>query len=419
MVTRYRKSLLAVLTSTALLFTLLFSLAGVATAHSGSIVASETCQSWSVSVSLANNVTSDRTVDVITTIPGTTGITGGHYDTSFGQIWQASGAAPATGTVTLNVYNGASLEFTTSASIAPAENCASDAPPTLTPTSTPFQSFQGETATPTLASSPTITASPTAGVTEPPKVQLTLTKVLCPSYSVVPANRNPTSYDATGGHGGELDTSYQTALVNPATDIPTACSRAEGWQFQLYGGWSNGTLSPPIGSPLTTGAGGGVSVWLDASEQALAASTSNGIGLWVAEIQQPSVAAFGALRCYTDILNGDNVETISGLTGGDQHIYCIAYNVLPNRATPSPAESASPVESFQGETATPVVTSTPFESFQGETATPGQTTTPPPTSTATDPSGHNSTPLVALLICVGFGGLGLVAVEIQRRSIRR
>ena len=60
---------------------------------------------------------------------------------------------------------------------------------------------------------------------------------------------------------------------------------------------------------------------------------------------------------------------------------------------------------------------TPFDSFQGETATPG--TTPPPTSTGGTDSGNNATPLFALLICLAFGGLGLAAVEMQRRSISR
>ena len=75
--------------------------------------------------------------------------------------------------------------------------------------------------------------------------------------------------------------------------------------------------------------------------------------------------------------------------------------------------SSSPFMSFQGETATP------FQSFQGATATPASTTTPPPTSSSSDGSGSNSTPLFALLISLMFGGLGLAAVQAQRRSIRR
>jgi hypothetical protein len=86
----------------------------------------------------------------------------------------------------------------------------------------------------------------------------------------------------------------------------------------------------------------------------------------------------------------------------------------PRTDPPTPAPTDTPFESFQGETATPIVSDTPFESFQGETATP------PPTGTTTPGSSSgNSTPLFALLICVIFGGIGLAAAQLQRRTIRR
>ena len=44
--------------------------------------------------------------------------------------------------------------------------------------------------------------------------------------------------------------------------------------------------------------------------------------------------------------------------------------------------------------------------------------TPATTSTASGPSSGDSTPLLALLICLAFGGLGVAAVEAQRRRIR-
>ncbi len=110
--------------------------AGVVTAlaHSGTVATSENCSTWTASVTLANNVTSDRFVDVLTTIPGTTGITNGHYDTSKGLIWSATGAAPASGKVTLNIYTNSNnkpgaLEFTAAGSLVPATGCMSS--PTL------------------------------------------------------------------------------------------------------------------------------------------------------------------------------------------------------------------------------------------------------------------------------------------------
>jgi hypothetical protein len=115
--------------------------AGVALANSGTIAASEDCESFSVTVTLSHNVSPSHIVDVLTTIPGTTGFTGKHFDTSFGVIWTASGPAPASGTVTLNIYqpvNGVPvLEFTRSASISPPDNCSSPTPTSPTPTPTP------------------------------------------------------------------------------------------------------------------------------------------------------------------------------------------------------------------------------------------------------------------------------------------
>jgi hypothetical protein len=37
---------------------------------------------------------------------------------------------------------------------------------------------------------------------------------------------------------------------------------------------------------------------------------------------------------------------------------------------------------------------------------------------ANDPSTNNSTPLFVLLICLAFGGLGVAALEAQRRRVR-
>jgi hypothetical protein len=72
-----------------------------------------------------------------------------------------------------------------------------------------------------------------------------------------------------------------------------------------------------------------------------------------------------------------------------------------------------------------LVISTPSatQSLEGATATPAPTSvvkgvTAPPTSTGSTGSGEGSTPLFALLICLAFGGLGVLAVEAQRRSMR-
>jgi len=65
-----------------------------------------------------------------------------------------------------------------------------------------------------------------------------------------------------------------------------------------------------------------------------------------------------------------------------------------------------------------VISPTPFQTVLADTATPGHSTTPPPTSSGSNGSSGDSTPLFAILICLAFGGLGLAAVEAQRRAIR-
>ena len=82
-------------------------------------------------------------------------------------------------------------------------------------------------------------------------------------------------------------------------------------------------------------------------------------------------------------------------------------------ASPSTSASATPFESFAGETATP------FESIGGETDEPGQSATPPITSSTGGQPGSDQLPIAFILIATAFGLLGLLAVEAQRRSLRQ
>jgi hypothetical protein len=49
----------------------------------------------------------------------------------------------------------------------------------------------------------------------------------------------------------------------------------------------------------------------------------------------------------------------------------------------------------------------------------GESATPPVTSVSSTPPTSDSTPLVGFLICFAFGGLGLLAVQLQRRTLPR
>ncbi len=74
-------------------------------------------------------------------------------------------------------------------------------------------------------------------------------------------------------------------------------------------------------------------------------------------------------------------------------------------------------ESLQGATGSPVASGS--EIVGAETATPVRTATPPPTGSAGGSPIGGSTPLFALLICFLLGGLGMIAAQYQRRSLRR
>ncbi len=120
-------------------------------ANTGTVTASETCTTWSAAVSLNNNVTIDKIVDVVVTPSSlTAGLTGLSIDTTKNpgpvQIWSASGAAPATGTFTLHIYNSVDnagkvrvlpAVFTTSADIEPASDCTTTPAIATTPVGTP------------------------------------------------------------------------------------------------------------------------------------------------------------------------------------------------------------------------------------------------------------------------------------------
>ena len=153
--------------------------------HTGSITASENCETFDVRVFLNTDVKSDH-VTVTTTIPGTTGFENHSFDTTGNsgpvEILHLTGAAPKSGTVTLKI----DTEFTTSESIHPPSNCTQPTPtptpeeatPTPTPTPTPKEATPTPTPTPTPEeATPTPTPTPgggVGGVTGTPRPKVTL-----------------------------------------------------------------------------------------------------------------------------------------------------------------------------------------------------------------------------------------------------
>jgi hypothetical protein len=98
--------------------------------------------------------------------------------------------------------------------------------------------------------------------------------------------------------------------------------------------------------------------------------------------------------------------------GADDYTFSYGSSVV---AIDAPAPTAAPTQVVGGETGAPSIA--PTEIVGGETSVPTSNATPP--SSSTDGSSSNdSGSIFALLICIAFGGLGILAIKTQRRSIR-
>jgi hypothetical protein len=186
----------------------------------------------------------------------------------------------------------------------------------------------------------------------------------CPSYADITANRARNNIMESLENLGP-DTSYGVGgvplIVDPAIEVrppQDKCTAIENWEFTLGTGiqgradtgiWGalskvTGPFSPTIVTedqvPLLDGDGkqvkdtdiaGAVTIKLTRDQTELAASQSK---LWIQggrpgkPITDPETYAFGALRCATDNLNGDNVEWIS-YPPNIIHVFCFAYYVKP------------------------------------------------------------------------------------------
>src|SRR4051794_32626350 len=189
-------------------------------ANSGTVSATQNCQTWNASVSLNHDVQPDRSVDVITTIPGTTGFTGHHYNTSYGEIWSASGAAPTTGSVTLNIYfaNG-QLEFTDSKTLPAPEGC------TATTTAVASTSTTTTTST-TVASTTTIAPTSTTTTTVAPPTTTSTIGTQGSTVSTTPATTTSSTAPSGTTIGTEGNTATTSGAVAPATETTAGTATA-------------------------------------------------------------------------------------------------------------------------------------------------------------------------------------------------
>jgi LPXTG-motif cell wall-anchored protein len=218
-----------------------------ADANTGHVFTSQTCFTWSASVTLDTNVTTVHRVEVTTTIPGTTGIVDGRYDTTNNSgtqlIWSASGNAPAAGTVTLTILNpDNSVDYTESSSLQTLKDCTPSTT-TTAPTTTTTMPPSTTTLPPVANGETTTTLAPTTTTVAPPPPTDTTTTTIVVSPTTVtspPTTGAPTT--STTPIGPQGSTSPPTTTVSavtgglPRTGSGTAFPLLLGGGFLVTGG---------------------------------------------------------------------------------------------------------------------------------------------------------------------------------------
>ena len=188
----------------------------------------------------------------------------------------------------------------------------------------------------------------------------------CPAYTDIFANKARNDIQESLKDLGP-DSPYNTVatLVNPATESlspQSVCSSLPDWRFSLGTGYQSRAVAGPWGSlskvtnPYSTSIvtqastplydqhhspvgsvqiAGATTIELTNAERQQASSPSQ---LWaqggtpadpvLAQLYPGPQYGFGALRCATDAVNGDNVEYIY-FPAGVTHVFCYALYVLP------------------------------------------------------------------------------------------
>jgi fibro-slime domain-containing protein/uncharacterized repeat protein (TIGR01451 family)/uncharacterized repeat protein (TIGR02543 family) len=162
-------------------------------------------------------------------------------------------------------------------------------------------------------------------------------KAVCPAYSNVLGNADQDQKmhpDVSSNISKYENYPNFSSVYSPKpitlADIPASCSKQAGWSFKFSPTEEQIT---DVGNIGPTGSNGETTI----SYSQLLKSQKDAItgdGLWVSEdlstVNKPNDAAFAALRCYKDALNGDNLDYIKlDPNNMPSDVYCIAYNVSP------------------------------------------------------------------------------------------
>jgi len=145
----------------------------------------------------------------------------------------------------------------------------------------------------------------------------------------------------------------------------------------------------------------------------------------------PATIAAGATQAYTtegfdvndNSLGNATAATVFAISGGGSCTGAVCGSGVAGDYTVTATTSIPGVGRWT-DTAILHVTAAaptvaPTEVVGGETATPSRNATLPPTSTNGSTTSDGSLPLLVLLIALAFSALGLLAVQVQRREVRR
>lgn len=199
-------------------------------------------------------------------------------------------------------------------------------------------------------------------------------KYVCESYGDIVGNPSADVADDTGGKYTQFSNypNFGGTIkpVNPS-EKPEGCVGSADWQFLLSSDQNQTQNTQTVGY---TNGSGVLQVAYSDLNAGLQETLDQGGLMWVSEVER-SGYGFGALRCYKDVLNGDNLEYISFGDGKmpKGNIYCIAYNVA-NEVEPCEQVTISGIMSditntFKGLTLTDPGNSSDDSLFTG--GTPG------------------------------------------------
>ena len=184
----------------------------------------------------------------------------------------------------------------------------------------------------------------------------------CPNYQSITANRARNNIQESLRDLG-VDTPYESGEevdLDTEQEVQPNCTPITGWKFTIGNAIAGQKVTGPWGSLSVVGGADATDITtlasiprrntigqIDQTQTVQGATTielsqaqldraPNG-SLWiqggtttdpVLNVPFPNQYGFGALRCATDNVNGDNVEFIQ-FPSGSRHVYCFAYYVVP------------------------------------------------------------------------------------------